>query len=773
MTFPLPSWITAILAEHDAASAELVLTWPWSTAFTIPLAMGLAWLIWSSVQPVKSASRVAMSATRTARCLAIFMLIVMLTQTAIRTQRSGLPPLAVVVDRSASMSLPDADGSEASRKDSTSAAPMTRLAEVQHLLLDGPEAILPALRERYAVELYTIDDKLIPLNGRGPDTSLERLVPEGQPSRLGSGISGVLARRSGPPPAAIVYFTDGVANIGASLANAAQFARETGVPLHFVAVGRDTLHPDLALSELVVDGVVRVGEVSRFDFRASSQGFTGGDAMVELFRDDTAEPMASMTLDLSEASSGRHSLLSRMDTAGDFHFTLRASAAGDSDSSNDVLRCGVRVIPSRIRVLYVQSAPSFEYRFLKSLLERDESVEPRCILQEADPEYSSEDRYALRVFPVTLEELGDFDVFILGDCDPAQIGTRGLNDLYELVTRQGRGIAFISGPRFMPTAFEETTLSELFPMYAAASDWETSPSADGDSYEIRPTALGADSPITLLGESVQNSLRIWNELPGPRWLVMGGKRKPASLVLLEGEDPSRPNGEPIPLAFTQYVGAGRVLFHATDETWRWRFRQGEPWHARYWGQAIRFLAGRESSPGAVITTDQREYPLGEPVRFQLRFGPPARVPEAGGPVGLEWRLPDGTYRPLELSQRLDTPDIFEGSVPDPPLGTHQVRFDGAEGTNDALVEFTVVPRSLELERVVADIAEMSRAASISGGHVYRPREVHELLKKLPSGQSVPLAVEPPVPIWNTCPVLLLFLLSLSADWITRKRWGLR
>ncbi len=71
-----------------------------------------------------------------------------------------------------------------------------------------------------------------------------------------------------------------------------------------------------------------------------------------------------------------------------------------------------------------------------------------------------------------------------------------------------------------------------------------------------------------------------------------------------------------------YVGSGKVIFHATDETWRWRFRVGDVFFARYWVQTIRYLSrskllGKDRS--AELTVDRREYRRGEPVRVRVRF----------------------------------------------------------------------------------------------------------------------------------------------------------
>ena len=92
----------------------------------------------------------------------------------------------------------------------------------------------------------------------------------------------------------------------------------------------------------------------------------------------------------------------------------------------------------------------------------------------------------------------------------------------------------------------------------------------------------------------------------------------------------------------QYVGAGKVLFHATDETWRWRYRVGDVFFARYWVQTIRYLSrskllGKDRS--AELTADRREYRRGETVRLRVRFVDERQAPadDDGVTVVLEQR----------------------------------------------------------------------------------------------------------------------------------------
>jgi hypothetical protein len=50
-----------------------------------------------------------------------------------------------------------------------------------------------------------------------------------------------------------------------------------------------------------------------------------------------------------------------------------------------------------------------------------------------------------------------------------------------------------------------------------------------------------------------------------------------------------------------------------------------------------------------------------------------------------------------------------------------------------------------------------------------PSDADSLLNDLPKPQQVPLDTDPPIPLWNTWPVLVVFLILIVTEWVLRKR----
>ena len=104
----------------------------------------------------------------------------------------------------------------------------------------------------------------------------------------------------------------------------------------------------------------------------------------------------------------------------------------------------------------------------------------------------------------------------------------------------------------------------------------------------------------------------------------------------------------------------------------------------------------------------------------------------------------------EYEVRLLPPPVLEGGLP--------------------TTRFTFDPPAGELERSQMNQPDLVRAAKATDkGQFYLPGGTDSLLKDLPIPAQVPLDTDPPIALWNTWPVLVLFLSVLVAEWVLRKR----
>ncbi len=169
------------------------------------------------------------------------------------------------------------------------------------------------------------------------------------------------------------------------------------------------------------------------------------------------------------------------------------------------------------------------------------------------------------------------------------------------------------------------------------------------------------------------SLRIWAGLPELQWYFEAPRKKPAAVVLAEHPTIAGPTA-PCPLMLYQIVGSGKTMFHAVDDTWRWRFRVGDRYFGRFWTQTIRFLARSKilGQKKAEIQTERKRYLRSQPIEIKVRFPNPADAP-GSGEVNVEVERKGHGSRRMTLKANRANRNLFEGVIPQAVEGEYEVR----------------------------------------------------------------------------------------------------
>jgi hypothetical protein len=793
MSTPLPDWLAQWLGVEsgrgEGAVWRIEYSWDWAPWVTLTFAI-VAVLFVAAIYARENpqASRMLRCLLAVIRLAVVAVVLVMLAQVAISLERTGLPYVAVVVDDSLSMTVVDRYAEPLvariqSRLQPPSKEP-SRWALARSLLLENDGRLLQRLARSYRLRLYFLSNQSAGARPAGASDSaglieeIRTLEPEMEATRLGAAIDMVLNDLRGTAPAALVLLTDGITTEGQSLADAALHARRRGVPIFAVGIGDDKPQPDLKLSDLVVEEIVFVNDVVNFEARLNATGFAGREARVTLRRKDQSKILAETTVKVPpDGQSLSVRLPYRPTEEGEHRFVLEVKpVAGELDTNNNRQERAVRVRKEQIRVLLVQGYPSFEFRYLQNMLRRDATIKLETLLQEADPEYAQEGGASLHTFPVRKDDLFQYDVLILGDVDPSQLTETMLQNVVAFVEERGGSLIAIAGPRFMPLGFRNTPLARLFPVKVESVSPPEGAADLQDGFPLQLTELGKASPQMQLGASPAETEQIWQKLPPLYWMLEAPELKLAARVLAEHPARVGRDGRPLPLIVLQYVGAGKVLLHLTDETWRWRYRIGDTYFARYWVQTIRYLARSklfEGDRAAILTSDRREYRRGEPVRLRVRFTDESTAPAEDDGVTVVVEQKGHTSQRITLHRRSAERGIFEATLDHPATGAYHawIAAPALEGRTP-FADFTVAAPPGEFQQVEMNAVELKQAAELTKGRFYSFLAAHRLLEDLPVGHQVPVESLPPRPLWNTWPVLLLPLVLLIAEWIIRKRAGM-
>lgn len=719
------------------------------------LAVSTAVVVWSTWRRRRVAFG-ARSALLSMRLLVLALLAIMLWELSSLERRMEKPTLAVLVDASASMAIADV-ASDATRSAELSSA-RSRWSAVNDWLNQSER--LRELANRFDVHAWAFSDGLRPLNY---DAATKRWAmddaPDGDESRLALAARSALNELRHAPPTALVIATDGRATLGPNerLSAAAEAARQAGVPIYVAGAGRVDADRDWRLSEAMVDELAFENDPVAVKATFTATGGAPDDATIELVDAAKSEVLAS-----APAHSGRSTTLTfTPKAAGELLLEVRVAALPDeADRANNAVRRTVQVRSGKIPVLLVDGRPRYEYRHLKLLLERERSIELKTVLLDADLEYAVEDRTALTRLPVAMDDWSKFAVVIWGDVNPQDAN---LESLRELVALRGRGLILSSGSQYLPSAYGGTPMEDLLPIVLSGG-----PSLSTlEPFRPQWTREGRRlSRVFQLADDPASHETVWAELPLLRWCVGGVRVKPGATTLLE--HPRWPSpAQPGPVAALQSFGRGSVLWLATDEFWRWRFRRGDAAHGRFWIQTVRWMARQRSGvSGADLTTDRQEYALRDAVEFVATFEDPAA---ATTQVKLRVERDGGASQTLDLTVDRQTAGRWSAKLEGLAAGRHRAWMLEPALNPSPKVEFAVASTSEEMRRRSQDEADLRLAAERSHGAYFPLNQGEALWAALPDGEPQPLDLGRIDPLWNRPVLVWALALLMAATWLMELR----
>lgn len=781
-------------------------TWPWGPSVAIVVvAVAAAFVIWVYAREQGRAGPWLKTLLAAHRILLIVLVMFLQYGWMLHRHRTDLPDLMLLIDDSSSMATVDEYSDEKLRADLTrravtvGGAELTRLELAKMLLLERDAGLLRQLQQRYRLKAYRVGGSARALSGHTAGAksgesdpaawgqSLRELTAGESASRLGKCLQDVLAVQRGRPTAAVILFSDGVTTEGKTIAEAAGDARRKAVPLFLVGLGNSRPPRDVRLADLLVDDVVFVGDLVHFDFKVSATGYTGQRATARLaIKGEEDRSLAEQQITLGQDGVPLSVRLSyRPEEKGDFEFVVEVEPLpGEGNPENNRQTRVVKVRDDALRVLYVQAYPSYDFRYLKTVLGRslkpnskDKAVELTTVLQDADLEYTEQDETAARVFPVNRDELFAYDVLVFGDVNPSFISRSIMEHIVAFVEQRGGGLVVLAGPRYTPLAYRDTPLAALLPVNLDTASAPTPGSALDQGFAPQPTRLGITSPQMQLADSVPASLAVWREMPDWYWSLTAPDLRPGARVL--ASDPSRlgSGGEHLPMISMQFVGAGKVIFHASDETYRWaRHPGGEGYYARYWIQTLRYLSRAKLLEGgrlAELTTDRTEYRRGETVRLRARFFDDRLAPSSDDGVTVLLESEGNKRRQLTLHRDAVNRGVFECLAGNLPDGQYRAWIATPTLSGQPPSQrFAVVAPPGEQARLEMDAADLQAAAKTSQGRFYTIQQADGLLRDLPRGRQVRIESLPPVPIWNSSLWAAVFVALVVSEWVLRKRVGL-
>jgi hypothetical protein len=775
----------------------------WVVALVIaPLVALFAWWSYGGLQRLERPTRIVLAVLR---ALAIAFCLFLLCQPAWQTTlfRKTRNQVHVLVDDSASMQRKDvyqgeqgellrAALGEAAAGGGAGAGALdsrTRTQLVQ-AVLEQQGGLLDTLRETHDVRLFRAWKKPAPIK------SLGELTAQGNRTQLGDALDLHLGSAGGVNLDAVILVSDGRNNDGLDPAEVAAKYGVRGIPVHTVGVG-DAEPPRNAwlVGPPGPKEALREEEVA-FDVTVRAEGLPGKSARVELAGSRDGGPFVPLAHSASDLPADGEARKVRLHhafpEAGDW--TLRFSVAPLEEESqvddNQDIRF-LRVNDERVRVLYIEERPRWEYRYIKNALKRvDPSIRMQAVLFEASPKFvqeHSDELSPLHDVPRTEKELLQYHVVLLGDVSPERIAPteEGIRAWLEMLVRFvefGGGAGFLFGDAAMPERYRNTPLQDLLPVVLEDPFLlqQNRPRRDVEFRGVLENPLQPHDIVLLQRDPAMNR-RLWEDgLPGFRVYHPVQRARPgASVLLRHPTDENRYGRRPL---FT--VGPhprGTTFFAATDETWVWRNPYGEAYMDTFWRNVVRHLAsGRLQRRNDLLelSLDRLVLETGDKVRVSLRMFAEELRPSALPEQTIFLRNAAGATERRTLRAVPGEAGVFQASFTMAEPGSFGFLLFANDNTADTVLareDVQVRIPDKEMAQSSQDAEALRRIAAAGSGADQKGRYVPlaaaaELAAEFTGRRAFENREETRIrPIWDQTWSLLVLLAFLATEWILRKR----
>ncbi len=780
------SQATANPADHTTVESILHIAWRIPLWLVVVLTLAIAAMtLWLYLSERGQAARGVRYLLTTLRFSLLMLVLWMLTGWGWLRFQSEQPELIIVLDRSASMDTRDAVPSDADDSESKAGqGANARWASAAQLFDSLSQRQRERLQQQYQLRWFSVAESLepLPIDPESDWPALADVSANGTSSRLGDALVRVIQRQSGKGTAAIIFASDGINTTGSELSEAAKAARRAAIPIVTVALGKQSALPDVRLADLLIERDVYLGDQVTAEVSVIASDVPNAQTRVVLRDQSTGkvldETQVSIAGDQRQATARLSFVPQR---AGEISLRIEADAvAGEQELDNNFVDETVRVQDKLIRVLLLSDSPNYEYRFLKSFLERatqhdvsnTASFELLTVLQDAEPLYVEQDKSALRLVPTQPEQINQIDVFVLIDFDPQLLSQISQQAIVDAVMQRGAGCIFVTGHGSIARRLEGWPLAKLLPVESGAARAATATAlAPHGPLFWQPTALGRNALPMQLTSSLAQSLTLWQRLPYFSSLANVEKAKEGAQVLAQATD--RQTDLDSPLLITQFAGAGRSALQATDETYRWTsFLGSDLYYQRYWGQMLRWLCrGKLNHDAAAVelSVEPKQTAVGQPVRFQVRLGGEQAADARQQEVELAIEGGGGRERTFNLMRVAQSPRDYQLMVSDLPPGSYRARLVRPIVDAPPSEEFTITAPPGEQAVLRTNVDGMRELAEQSRGRAYTQADAAQLFEELPEGKPTRVGALPSQPIWNAWWVALLFIGLITAEWIVRRR----
>jgi len=740
-------------------TAAIVFEFPRGWLFGLPLAALLALAAWRQHQSGLGFRRIiALSALRFLPLLSLLFLIARPVWIAREPPASAARSVVLLMDRSESMSLQEHDASR-----------------YQQALGFLRERLMPELKSaNLPVQAMLFDESAELADGN----KVAAAVPSGKRTNLGRAI--VQAVQHAPQaPLAVIALTDGSANESTDNTSALTALADARIPFIGVGFGSDQGGQTLSLREVQAPSIV--SPKTAFSISAqlemmNTEEMPSFDLL--LFRDGQVQQKKSVSPGKgSRAWIENFVVTEEKPSVHNYTVQLLPPETPNLKCVNALANTSVRISDEKeLRVLYVQGALTWDYKFISLALRNDTTIKlaglTRTSKQSVFRQNVETAGELLNGFPNSLEELAPYRVLVLSNLRPADLTPAQQEVLARFCSEMGGGVLMIGGPATFDSSWQGSRLEQLLPVVFAPN----------------MGVQGLDRPfrIELTDEALQHQVfqiadnqpvrEVWAQLPTFTQYGRVDAGKPGAVVWAIHQNDDGPHGRRI-LMSSQRYGAGLSAVLCIQNFWRWRLaKESDPRQFdRFWRQLFRFLSEVGRHEVSIHVADQELRPqMDVQVVLERQPNPKnitetsrkffARVEDSQKNIMHEETVELEPLHPVDFKFHAEKADVFTVTVSDSlkvPIATRPIEI------RDMNVEFQNTGRNMETLRQWAAVSDgLAMKAEDCSDAASLVAQIKSKIEEVRRGKQMrrPVGVNG----W----MLALVVGCLASEWLLRKHWDL-
>ena len=660
--------------------------------------------------------------------------------------------VAVIVDNSRSMSLSDSSSAD-------------RYTLARRALEKFQKALAARPGPRMIVDLFDINGKALP-QGLPDRPTLDR-------TDLLQAVRETRRQMRSRPLAGIVLISDGMDTTRRS--SITEDLEDTSIAIHTLGFPESEKSDlDLAIGppQQVPDRVL-VHNQMRLQVPVTKVGKPAVEAIVMLKRGSKELVRAPVKFAGGEGKEVV-ALNYTPDEPGSFVYTVEVKTeAGEAQKGNNAALFPLRVDAEPIRVLYLEGYLRDEYKYLKARLEDDPDLKVTTSVRRVTPEMREGRPEQATMTAKTLETT---DIVILGDMEGNYLTAKEYEELGKWLDAKNHSLLVLGGySSFGPDGFRKTPLAEKLPIVFAPGV----PYQSEDSFGLELTDSGKKHAIFTLTSDRIKDAESWSKTPPLQGMsLVQGLIPPAEVLAVNPN--IKIDGKPaVAVATRKAPGGGQVMVLTFDTTWRWsRFPrllgQADTLYMRFWGQTIRWLAGRgldDRRAPLTVSTDQLNYKkAGTRVAVKLER---QRGSQAEGTTefSLEMAKPDGTLLPVPYKVDGANPDLAIAEFYPESPGRYEVLAKlsaGGKELANQTAEFMVQGQDVEMADTRVNTRNLRDLSDATGGAFLEMDRADQLAEKIPARERRTVR-EQRSEFWDSPLLFGAFILAVAAEWFLRRR----